>query len=313
MSTRKLDYLITDVRESTENADVSDSIGIADTEFIRYINDAQFRMQSLITAQHPMVFIKEEIILAVNDQEVYTLPSDIYMGNKVTQIEFSSTGNIDDYYVLNTDVLRNRNSNLKGDPTSYVRKAGNFLVKPVPTTGKFRITYVNKLPKLDLLRGTVLSVVIDDALNTITSLFFDPTTVFNSTEINKYAKLSIVDLEGNTMMKDVSFSSVNASTGEVTISPTFIFLEGESISVGDVVVSGNNSTTHSQLDEMVERYLIAYATSKIFERDSSSDFSVQVQILRQMENDIIASYSEINDDIMEIPIIISEDDSWEGF
>jgi len=65
------------------------------------------------------------------------------------------------------------------------------------------------------------------------------------------------------------------------------------------------------MDELVERYLISYATFKILQRDSNiSDLSVQQNVLLEMENDIVDGYAEMSDDITEIPTIISEDDDW---
>lgn len=314
MTTRRADYLITDVRDSTENGDFSDTIGIQDVEFLRYLNDAQFRIQSLITAKHQGVFVKELEVSSIIEQESYDLPKDIYLGNKVTQIEYSFTGNKDDYYPLESDVLKNRNSNLKGDPSSFVRIGSKFIVKPVPqSAGSFRITYINRIPKMDLNRATILTATLDSATRTITSLFLDPAVVFDSTEINKYSRICIIDVEGTVTMSNIFIDTVNASTGEVTVNSAFSYDIGESITVGDTVVIGPNSSTHSALDEMVERYLIAYATSKIMERDSSGDLQAQSIILRSMEQDIVASYSEIDDFASEIPVIISNDDSWDIF
>jgi len=314
MTTRRVDYLITDVRSSTENQDFSDNIGIGDDEFLRYINDAQFRIQSLITQQHPNIFLTESIIDVVNNQESYTLPTDIYMGNKVVQLEYSITGGADDYYPLRADVLRNRTSAGKGSPDFYIRKGGKFLVHPVPTSGTFRITYVHRLPRLDIMRGEVSAVVLDNVTKTITSLAFNvSTSTVDTTELGKSLRLSIVDTEGNVQMKNIKFDTINASTGDVTINSSFTFSEGEVISVGDKAVGGQNSSTHSQLDEMVERYLIAYATMKILERDSSSDIQVQSSILGQMERDIVAAYAELDDDINEIPDILDSESQWEIF
>jgi hypothetical protein len=65
------------------------------------------------------------------------------------------------------------------------------------------------------------------------------------------------------------------------------------------------------LDDIVERYLIAYATFKILQRDSNiTDLGTQQQVLLEMENEIVAAYADVSDDIVEIPEIISEDDSW---
>ena len=42
----------------------------------------------------------------------------------------------------------------------------------------------------------------------------------------------------------------------------------------------------------------------------SHDPNAQQAILAEMERDILEAYADISDDIMEIPEIISDDDSW---
>jgi hypothetical protein len=53
---RLVDYLISDVRVQTENEDFSDSIGIGDNEVLRYINEAQQRIQARIYATYKNLY-----------------------------------------------------------------------------------------------------------------------------------------------------------------------------------------------------------------------------------------------------------------
>ena len=315
---RYVSYLIDDVRTSTENTDFSDTIGIKDAEFLRFLNDAQFRIQNKIIQQHPSVFLTEYTTSIVGGQEAYDLPNKAYMGNKVTQVEFNSNSTGNDYFFpLRPGSLFERDSGSQGHPVKYIRKAGQILLLPIPTssTGQLRITYVNRIPKLDLRRGSVASVTLDSATNSISALTLDVSTdSVDTTELDKFTRLTIVDEEGNVKMRNIKFTAVSGSTGVVTVDSSFTYETGETIEAGDYVVAGDYSSTHSQLDEMVERYLIAYATFKILQRDSNvTDLQVQQNILMEMESEIVAAYSEISDDIMEIPNIISEDDDWFGF
>lgn len=309
---RLVDYIIDDVRNHTENTDFSDTIGIADSEFLRFLNDAQYRIHSLITQQHPMVFLEETEITPVSGQESYSLPYNVHMGNKVSNIEFSPTSLAKDYYPLKRATLKHRYNGAEGDPEYYIRKSGAILVNPIPSSanGKFRFTYVKSVPRLDVRRGSVSSVTLDSATSTITTLFLDVSTDTIDSEVSKHTRFCIVDKEGNIKMKNIYIDSINTTTGEVTVNAAFTYSSGESISVGDYIVTGSNSTTHSILDDSVERYLIAYCSAKIFHRDSSTDISAQADELASMEQDIVSGYADISDDIVEIPIIISEDDDW---
>lgn len=316
---RYVSYLIDDVRSSTENEDVSDTIGIKDPEFLRFINDAQYRIQNLIVQQHPQVFLTEYTTSVVANQEAYTLPNKIYMGNKVSQVEYSyKSSGVDYFYPLRPASLFERRSGTRGSsynrPEKYVRKSGQILLVPVPSSsqGQLRINYVAKVPKLDLRRGSVSSVTLDADTNTITALSLDVATdAVDSTELAKWTRISIVDEEGNIQMRNIKVTNVDGSTGVVSVDAAFSFESGETISVGDYIVAGEYTTTHCQLDEMVERYIISYCTLKILQRDSNvTDLGVQQNILLAMEEDIVSSYAEITDDIIEIPEIISDDDSW---
>lgn len=313
---RYVRYLIDDVRTSSENTDFSDTIGIQDSEFLRFLNDAQYRIQNLIIQKHPSVFLTEKTYSVVGGQESYTLPNDAYMGNKVTQVEYSSdTSGVQNFYPLRPGSLYERSSGSKGDPVKYIRKAGNFLVVPVPTSssGQLRVNYAHKIPKLDLRRGSIGAVTLDSSTSTITTLTMEVSTdVVDSTELDKFTRISICNEEGVVQMRNIKVTDIDSSTGVVTIDSSFTYESGETIAVGDYVVAGDYSTTHVQLDEMVERYLIAYCTLKILHRDSNiADLTTQQAILIEMENDIVSAYSEISDDIKEIPEIISYDDDWQ--
>jgi len=306
------------VRQSTENTDFSDTVGIKDAEFLRFINDAQYRIHNLIVQQHPSVFLTEYTTSIVANQEAYTLPVKSFIGNKVTQVEFTSQSSGNSYYYpLRPASLYQRSSGPssgKGSPSKYIRKSGAILLSPIPSssTGSLRITYTHKLPKLDLRRGSVASVTLDSSTNTITALSLNVSTdTVDGTELDKFTRLSICDEEGNVKMANIKYTNIDTGTGVVTVDGSFTYDTGETIEAGNYVVAGEYSSTHTELDELVERYLIAYATLKIFQRDSNiTDLQVQQEILLSMETDILSAYAEISDDIMEIPEIISDDDSW---
>ena len=274
---RYVQYIIEQIRRETENEDVSDFIGIQDSEFLQYINDAQHRLQSKIVAKHPSVFIEEAIINTVSGQESYSLPSDAFLGNKISNVEFSSSGEEQDYYVLEEVSLKKRQSGSTGDPSKYIRKSGKVLLSPIPTSGKLRINYVKRIPELDLRRGYVTGICSDTSyttestcvsgggswtappsdLSSSTTLKLNSTELLTSTtDLAEHQYICIVDKDGNMKMKNIPLSAIidvnNLTLGSHTAE------DGESISVGDYVVGGKDTTTHSELPRNVERYLIAY-------------------------------------------------------
>jgi len=308
---RRLDYLVTDARLATENEDFSDTVGIDDEEFIRFFNEAQTRIHSLISQQHSAIFLKDTITNIVANQESYSLPSDCLLGNKVAQVEYSHDGNTDNYVPLKPTFLKNRNSN-SGEPLNYIRRSGTILLSPVPdtSTGTLRITYIEKPRSLDIRRGSISSFT--DSGTQITAITLNVSTdTVDSTAVGKDNFLCVVDRAGAIQMADIEYDSIDASTGVVTLTSNHTYSSGEALAAGDYIVVGKNTSTHSELADFVERYLLAYVSWKILKRDSSADYSEQQEELAQLEKEIIDSYADISDDIYEIPEI-NEDEVWFG-
>jgi hypothetical protein len=260
---RYVSYLIDDVRNSTENTDFSDTVGIKDAEFLRFLNDAQWRIHNLIVQKHPSVFITEYTTSVVGDQEAYSLPIKAMMGNKVTQVEYTSqTAGNNYFYPLRPGSLFQRSAGPGsgsgiGSPTHYIRKGGQILLTPIPSSsqGQLKINYVHKLPKLDLRRGSIASATLDSSTNTITALSMDVSTdTIDSTELDKFTRLSIVDEEGNVKMSNIKYTNIDSGTGVVTVDSSFTYDSGETIAAGNYVVAGPYSSTHVMLDDMVENF-----------------------------------------------------------
>lgn len=310
---RNLKYIISQVRKQTENEDVSDFVGISDSEFIQYLNDAQHRLQAVIIAKHPKVFLKEKIITAVSEQEVYSLPSDCYLGNKIHNIEYSVSGNEDDYYVLEETTLKRRNSGVTGSPSKYIRSAGKFLVTPQGATGgKFRLTYAQKVRELDIQRAQ-LALVPDISSSDQWTISLDNTTLTTDrASLLEHEYICIVDKHGKSILENIPLADINTVGTTMTLDAHTIDSEnGESASdlaVGQFIVGGKDTTTHGDLPRSIERYLISYCAWKVLKRDSSVDSNEAIQELTQMEIEIIESYALISDDVQFIPQLNSWND-----
>lgn len=316
---RRADRLVSHIRSITENETVNSATDISDEEILQYASEAQDRIQSKILAQHPRVFVKEDTVTAVANQEEYSLPSDCYLAGRVTCVEYTDNASASSptYFKLKPGTERNRQSHISGIPQYYIRRdkmndsGGSFLASPKPSgsNGQFRITYVQKMDKLDVRRAVVSAVTL--ATSTITSLTLDvsgdPPIDSELSDNSDY--MCVVDAIGTVKMRNIRFDSINTSTGVVTINSGFSFTSGETIAVGDYVVAGQNTSTHSKLPDSIERYTIAYSALKIFKRDSSSDSQEQTSELLALEKEIIESYQEIEDDLHTVEIL----EDWEDF
>ena len=310
MNNKRVDKLILAARRLTENEEFSDTSGIGDEELLQYINDGQYRIFSLITEKHPNVFLKESpLITVVKDQEAYPFPDDIFLENRIRTVEYSPTSLAKNLVRLRAASLESRTVSFSGFPDSYIRRSGEVLLSPIPNqAGVLRFNYQRRIASLDKRRGKISAVTLDNTAKTITSLTIDVSqSDFDLGELSSNDFICIINVKGDQQMTRIQLDSINSSTGVVTVNSDFVFEEGETITVGDYVTIGYNSSTHSELPVVCERYLIAYLGWKIFKRDSSEDNFEQRNELKSMETDIIASFSDITDDITYIPMISSED------
>ncbi len=302
----RIDLLLDEAKSSTENTESTADTGVPDSEYLRAFNDAQVKIHSAILLQNPRILIKEKLITGVANIEALDLPSDVFGTTRIVKVEYSVTGNERDYYKLDSAVTEERQTGGQGMPSYYIRQSQQLLIQPAPTTaGVFRVTYEKVLPKLDLRRGRVLTVVLTST--GITSLVLDPTisTSDDITVMNRAEYLCVVSKLGVIKMKNIPITEVNSSTGEVTVE-TFSFEDGETIAVGDYVVAGAFVTTHSELPDICERYLLAFANWRILKRDSSNDSSEAGQELSDILADILATYARSDKEVHSVPIIDTE-------
>jgi len=310
-----VDYIIDEIRESTENEEFDDTVGLTEEEILKFINHGQTRLHSKIVAQHPQIFTEVNVVSVVKDQENYSLDHKAYLSNKVSSIEYSPTGNANDYYPLRPASLYNRDTGADGDPDRYIRRGGEFLLIPTPTdsSGSLRITFIRKIKKLDKRRAQIkASTTSGSAITNLEVNYIQGATV-DSTQLSKDSRFSVVDKYGNIKMENVLLSAIDSSASydaTLTVDSSFTFDSDETVTVGDYIVAGPYTTTHFELGDEVERYVHAYSEWKVLKRDSSVDSQEAFMELAEMERDIVDSFADISDDIVEVPLINDSEDWW---
>lgn len=313
----RLDTLITDVRSTTENQEVSSTIGIPDAEFIRYFNMAQDKIVAKIIAQNKTVFGQEFIFPTVIGQEDYDLPADAFIANKIISVQYSSSGAVTDYTPLVSKTLLERDTSGNGHPSIYILRNGKILLNPIPAfnSGSIRLNYLQRPPNLELRRGTVSAVTLNNVNKTITALTITSTTADVAIINNNYNYVCVVDRLGNIKMKKILLAATGV-TGvgpyTVNIDSSFVFDTGETIAVGDYIVPGYFASSHHHLDDILEHYLVSWVTLKIFKRDSSAqDVSMSETEITDMERDIVNSYANIDEGFIMAPMLGNFED-WGG-
>lgn len=297
---KRINKLITQVRRQTEN---DNEAAISNDEVLSYFNDGIERLHAVITAKHPRVFSGTVEIPIVRGQSAYDLPIDAFINNKVVTVEFSYTGREEDYYPLEPITLKERIP-YDGYPTRYFRKDGKVILDPTPdTAGLIRIEYVLQARRVDTRRAVVQTVTITDGV--ISDLILsntDPIIELDSEAIEVAEYVCVVDKYGNIKAKNLPVNSLDTGTGELVLESGFVLQQNETINSEDFIVVGEYTSTHPLFPRNCERYLTAYVSWKLLKRDSSADFAEQQQELLTMEQDIVNSYADIDDDYARIPV-----------
>lgn len=309
---RNISLLITASRRATENEEFTDSSGIQNEEFIQYLNDGQEEIHSVINSTFPHVLMGKQITNVTQGLETYDIPWNAYLGTRLDYVEYSPSGNADDYYPLKKGSMKERLNGVSANPSFYIRNNSEVILQPPPQqAGKIRFTFQRAIPRLDSRRATVASVVLDTATKTITSLYFDTTLVIDSEALLEENYLTIVDKNGVVQMARIPVDAIDTSTGEVTVSAGFVYQDGETITAGDWACRGKYSSTHSQLPDVCEKYLLEYTNARILMRDSSSDASAIAQIMAKVQQTIQTAFAEPDSDPDYVPVLDGQYLGWD--
>jgi hypothetical protein len=313
---KRIDALIYQARlisRNTANADGTKAI--SDEEILQYLNDAQDRMQNLISAQKNIakIFVTQKIISIVGNQEAYTIPDRVLLNKQIENVEFSATGNLSDYVRIEKVNLMNRDTNTTTYPWGYFKRGNQLFLQPTPSTstGTLRVTYERELDDLDIIRGTINTITggTSTQFTTITlstnADAFETTTPGWTTGLGGNTGISIVDAYGVPKVYSLPVSGYDTTTNILTPLPSpYIYGSSDTaLAVGDSCVFGNYATTYSQLPDSCERYLIHYAANELFHRDSSNDGAKETDILDAIEKDTIKAVIAQTSEVQFVPTI----------
>jgi len=307
---RRTDILIKAARavgRNKANADLT--VSVPDDDILQYLNDAQDRMQNLISATKNIskIFVTQQIISVVANQENYEIPDRVLLNKQIENVEYSYDGALGNYVRLRKVNFINRDTNTSNYPSGYYKRGGEIFLVPIPavTQGSLRVTYERTLDDLDIPRG-VLSAVTNGTSAQFDTFTLDTTAdAYESTTPGwsniQYA--SIVDPFGARKCFNILLGTYNTGTNVVTPSPSpFIYSSNDvQITIGDVAVFGKYTTTFSGLPDDCERYLIHYAAAELFRGDSSTDYAAAAAKVDDIEEDTLKALSSQTSEVQEIP------------
>ena len=274
--------------------------GISDNLILSFINDALQFIQSRIIAVYPGEFVTENVQNTVVGQEEYSITDNIFLKNKFISVEFSDDGDLENYDPLPPAGLHQRNTS-SGTPYQYIRRNGKILLNPIPkdASGKLRVNFYRALDKLNIRRGTIASIGVQtDPLFTDIALISND--YYDQYDIDNAQYICIVNKYGEVLDYNVPIVSFDSTNKAITIATQT--LVG---TTNDYIVTGKYQSTHlaSGTPERILDYCKVFAQARIHNTDSSSDeINERIEVATVL-NDIVDQFSEMTEDIQDVPII----------
>jgi hypothetical protein len=292
---KRVEFLITDVRQSTDNTDTN---AVSTQEIQTYFNDAQYQIQSLIFRTNPKsnIFTKVGFIDTSAGGNVFSLPSDIYAQNSIRYVEklnSDSSINNDNYFKLNPLQPEERRTF-----TGYWIEDQSMYLTPntqVPSTYDIRLTYFKKLPTISKRVGQIasfisgtsvtLAVGADSDLNTLDDWF------------------CIVDSNGVIKVEGAVLSGYNNGSRVISTSTT---IPG-TVTTADYVVIGKYASSHILLPDVCEPLIKDYVRARLHNRNANStELKNQSAFTSEQQETIVGIFSDNQREVLYPPITDSD-------
>ncbi len=279
---RRLEFLMTQVRQSTDNTDTN---GISNNEIVGYFRDGQKYIETLIFKNNPYAdLFKVQEVYNANSTGVYDLPGDCYAENAISMVEgrYNLTQNNDGYSRIKP-ISESEIAYMFG----YVVRNNQIIISGqnnIAQLQNIRVTYFKQLKTLDIRRGTV-GVIVPNTSVAITSL--DTTAPLLDDHY------SFCDNQGVQVVGDI-YSESNSSPLLIT--------DTTGILGGQFLLSGKNSTNVCELPDACEPYLLDYVRQRIYTRNNYDDANKQMYFTEQQKQEVISIFSKNKKDDDTVPI-----------
>lgn len=285
---RRLEFLINEVRNSTDNKDTN---GISTPEIVSYFNAAQRYIETLIFKNNPYAdLFKAQVEFAGNQTGIFTIPSDCYSVNAISLIEGrfgGSTANNSGYTRIKP-ILEAEFSYMFG----YIVRNNQILISglnSVQQLQSLRITYFKRLKTLDVRQAKVSAVTPGVSIG----LDSTPTNLYTMSDA-----VSTVDILGDQVVSGIYFTNTSGSTLTTT--------NTTGVTTSQWIVAGADACNRSELPDSCETYLLDYVRQRIYTRNNYEDASKQMYFTEQQKAEVIAIFSKNKKDEDSVPITDTE-------
>lgn len=260
---KRVEPLIAEVRELTNNTRYDSNSGISQAVMARYLQNGQDEIvKAMVNAKTKLLQKEADPITVVAGQQVYPYPDDIFLQNietmQWTQDNISFV-NMEEGYTKYR--FNNRNAYAFG----YYTKESGFVMTPPLTNGFIYLNYMRKLPRMAIRSGTISALTVGGGNLTALSVSTTGGTFYNPDQIASDNFLTIVDYLGNIKLKGVGY--ISESSGVFNIVSTAVGTAN--LAIGDYIVIGDYACNKSELPDICEGFLIKYAEYQVKYGDAS--------------------------------------------
>lgn len=306
MPLQRSDLIVRDARLQSGDRFYSSTAGVRLSEWARYLTETQTAIFQKILNTHASVF-NRQIVVPVT-QNVATVPIPVTNPNAVNlkgniiNVSYSFDGNAQNYYKLN---LRTPSQEISypAYPEGYFLRDGQIVLTPIPNqgSGTLRIDFQYDIPALDVRRAKVSSASTTQIVFTTNNTLVTETEEDLANGLVDY--VCVVDKDGNIVAQNLPITTGYVSATK-TLSCTLTAAQVTAVTAQDSwVVFGPFTTTHSQLPDNCLRYMTHGLARFAQMRDSNSEVTVTKEHLQELETEIMASFSDLEEDITPIPIL----------
>jgi hypothetical protein len=280
---RRLEYLLNQVRNSTDNKDVN---GITNAELAGYFNDAQRYISTLIFKNNPYAdLFKVQVEITATSTGIYDIPTNCYAENALSMVEgrFNDTSNNGGYSRIKP-ISESEFSYIFG----YITRNNQILISGqnnISSLQTVRITYFKKLSDLDIRQAKILAVTPGVSI----TLDSSPDEMYENDD-----HCSTVNSQGIQVANNIYFT--NTAGGLLLTADT------DDVAVNDYITTGSDSCNKSQLPDVCETYLLDYVRQRIYTRNNYEDANKQMYFTEQQKAEIISIFSKNKKDDDTIPV-----------
>lgn len=305
---KSLSAIIQHERGDSRNGDTD---SIPDIDFVRWNQYAQTRLVSLISKSYNWVFLEDVDIPLEANEAIYDLNRNVVFGTRIVEVRYSFDGQEKNFIRLTPTPDRYVRIREPGTPIFYRRRNGAVEVEPAPATtrGTLRVTYERQRDAVDIQRGKVVGVPAGAVINLVDpfaggDLTAETQSILTASNKNFKRYICISNLDGRRLLTNGVISS--SSTTSVTLAADVSTYLESGVTLANLenmmLTTGKYSSTHSELTDECEPYLVEYTNRRCMNRDSSADWDTVDSALQEIERDIVSAYNIPDKDRKLIPI-----------